>query len=84
MGFNMETVKNLRVLGFQEDIFPKMKELRKRYLELSHIRHPDKNTGTDEAFKEVLTAYNEIGKLIDENDNDDVTDTEENGSKNRF
>ena len=58
-------VKNLRVLGFPENILPKMKELRKRYLELSFIRHPDKETGTDKAFQELPNAYSEIGKLID-------------------
>ena len=34
-------------------------------MELSFIRHPDKETGTDKAFQELLNAYSEIGKLID-------------------
>ena len=37
MKLNRETIKNLRILEFPEDILPKMKELRKRYLELSLI-----------------------------------------------
>ena len=77
-------VKNLRVLGFPENILPKMKELRKRYLELSFIRHPDKETGTDKAFQELLNAYSEIGKLIEERENGDVTDTEENEARKAF
>ena len=46
MKLNRETVKNLRILEFPEDTLPKMKELRKRYLELSLIRHSDKG-GSD-------------------------------------
>ena len=64
MRFNQETINNLKVLGFPEDVLPKMKELRNRYLELSLVGHPDKDTGTDEDFKELLNAHEEIGKLI--------------------
>ena len=58
MRMNKEARKNLKVLGFPEDSLPKMKELRRRYFELSLLRHPDKKTGTEEAFKELLNAYN--------------------------
>ena len=68
MKLNRETIKNLRILEFPEDILPKMKELRKRYLELSLIRHSDKG-GTDEDFQELLNAYNSIGKLIEKSKN---------------
>ena len=44
MKLNEETVAKLKVLQFSGDSLPKMKELRKRYLELSLVRHPDKVT----------------------------------------
>ena len=84
MKMNKETVKNLKVLEFPVDSLPKMKELRKRYCELSLIRHPDKKTGTDADFKELLNAYNEIGKLIEKSKNADVSDVEEDAARKEF
>ena len=81
MKLNREAKKNLRILGFPEDTLPKMKELRRRYLELSLIRHPDKATGTDEYFQELLYAYESIGKLIEKSENTDGEDVEEDESR---
>ena len=61
-----------------------MKELRKRYCELSLIRHPDKATGTDEAFQELLHAYGEIGKQIEKSKNTDAGDAEEDEARRKF
>ena len=80
----METMNNLRVLGFPVEVLPKMKALRKRYLGLSLVRHPDKDTGTDEDFQELLHAYNEIGKLVQKSKNSDVNDTEEDAARKEF
>ena len=60
-----------------------MKELRKRYLELSLIRHSDKG-GTDEEFQELLHAYNSIGKLIEKSKNLDKDDLEEEEARKKF
>ena len=83
MKLNRETMKNLRILGFPEDTLPKMKELRKRYLELSLIRHSDKG-GTDEDFQELLHAYNSIGKIIEKSKNLDNEDHEEDEARKKF
>ena len=83
MKLNRETIKNLKVLGLPEDALPKMKVLRKRYLELSLIRHSDKG-GTDEEFQELLHAYNSIGKLIEKSKNLDKEDLEEEEARKKF
>ena len=84
MKLSREATKNLRVLEFPEDVLPKMKELRKRYLELSLTRHPDKETGTDEDFQELLNAYMAIGKLIEKSRNQDINDEEEDDARKEF
>ena len=84
MKLNRKAKKNLRILGFPEDTLPKMKELRRRYLELSLIRHPDKATGTDEDFQELLYAYESIGKLIEKSENTDREDVEEDEARKKF
>ena len=81
---NEKTVKQLKVLGFPETGLPKMKELRKRYLELSLIRHPDKKSGTEELFQELLNAYNDVGNLIEEAQNLDQSDIEEDAARRQF
>ena len=57
MTLDKESIVKLKVLGFTGKALPKMKELRKRYLELSLVRHPDKKSGTDEDFQILLNAY---------------------------
>ena len=84
MKLNREAIMNLRILEFPDDILPKMKELRKRYLELSLARHPDKETGTDEDFQELINAYNAIGKLVEKSRNQDVNDQEEDDARKEF
>ena len=79
-----EIIRKLRVLGFPEEKLPKMKELRKRYFELSLIRHPDKDTGTNAAFQELLNAYSYIGNLIEKSNNTDVHDTEEDAARKAY
>ena len=50
----------LLVLQFVNVVkLPKLKEIRKRFLELSLLHHPDKNSGSQEAksrFQEILNA----------------------------
>ena len=81
---NAEIKFHLRVLEFPEDKLPKMKELRKRYIRLSLLRHPDKkDTGTDAAFKELLEAYKFIGNLIDK-ESCDETDRDEQNARTEY
>ena len=77
-----ETRSLLRVLGLPEERLPKMKELRKQYLKLSLLRHPDKKlTGSDELFQELLYAYEVIGNLIQKCENTDKDEEEEQARK---
>ena len=47
----------LKTMGFQDiTVIPKMKEIRKKWLLLSLITHPDKN-GSNQAFQDLLEAY---------------------------
>ena len=52
-------IKNaLKVLGFEDlSVIPKMKEIRKKWIKLSFIHHPDKPTGDTKTFQELLAAY---------------------------
>ena len=71
---------NLKVMGLPETKLPKMKELRKQYLKLSLLRHPDKKStgsGSDELFQELLNAYDFIGNLIKNCKNTDIDEEEE-------
>ena len=73
---NSEIKFHLRVLEFSEEVLPKMKELRKRYIRLSLLRQPDK-AGTDAAFKELLEAYKFIGNLIEKEKCDELDKDEQ-------
>ena len=52
-------IKNaLKVLGFVDlAVIPQMKEIRRRWLKLSLVHHPDKPTVDKLAFQELLAAY---------------------------
>ena len=71
----------LIVLGFDSSAkLPKLKEIRKRFLKLSVVHHPDRNKGKQEAtqrFQEILHAYEVAGKacediIYDDDDQEDV------------
>ena len=50
----------LSILGFDVDElneFPKMKEVRKQFLKLAILKHPDKPNGNEKDMKELLKAY---------------------------
>ena len=79
-----KTKNLLKVLGLSEKKLPKMKELRKQYLKLSLLRHPDKKltgTGSDELFQELLYAYEYIGNLIEKSSSTDIDEEEEQARK---
>ena len=65
--------KYLQLMGFNQ--IPQMKELRKRFLQLSVECHPDKG-GSDKKFQELLDAHNFISKFIIENVPADLNDNE--------
>ena len=55
-------IKNaLKVLGFENlTVIPKMKDIRKQWIKLSLIHHPDKPTGDTKSFQELLSAYETV------------------------
>ena len=57
--YTYEIQELLEVLGFPKGSkkLPKMKEVRKQFLKLSLIRHPDKPTGSNKDMSILLNAY---------------------------
>ena len=51
-----QLVNYLRILEIEEETIPKMKIVRKQFLKLSKLKHPDKGLGSSEDFKELLEA----------------------------
>ena len=78
-------IKNaLIVLGFDDlTVIPQMKEIRKKWLKLSLIHHPDKPTGNKEAFQELLAAYETASDAAKEMEYD-KTDIEEEIARKMF
>ena len=71
----------LKVLGFgNTSTLPKLKDIRKRYIKLSVLHHPDKNNGSKEShemFLSILSAYEIAGKacediIYEDDDQDDL------------
>ena len=83
---NKEIENLLVILGFPrgEPRVPKMKEVRKQFLKLAMIKHPDKPTGNDKDMKLLLDAYHRVGKFIEDMVTDDVNDEEEQTARDHF
>ena len=83
---NKEIENLLVILGFPrgELRVPKMKEVRKQFLKLAMIKHPDKATGNDKDMKMLLDAYHRVGKFIEDMVTDDVNDEEELTARDHF
>ena len=57
MKLSAQLVNYLRILEIEDEkSIPKMKIVRRQFLKLSKIRHPDKGVGSDEDFSELLEA----------------------------
>ena len=65
----MKLEEALHLLGFSDvNAVRKVKEIQKKFYQLSIVRHPDKNNGSKEAtaaFQELLTAYHVAGKAAE-------------------
>ena len=81
---NSEMNIHLETLGLESGKVPKMKEVRKQFLKLANIRHPDKPNGTDELMKELLNAYQKVGKFLEEMKPEDMNDEEEMSAREQF
>ena len=79
-----DVVKLMRILGFDTESLPKMKELTKQFYKQSLIRHPDKPGGTKEQFQELLDAYHKLGVIIEGCKNEDPEDKDELLARNLF
>ena len=78
---NKSVKEALSILGFDDlTSLPKLKDIRKRFLELSLKYHPDKNSDSKQSkehFQRILDAYNVAGeafenKVYDDDDDEDV------------
>ena len=67
---NSKVKEALKVLGFRNiEVLPKLKEIRKSFLKLSLLYHPDRNNSSEEAnakFQVILEAYEVAGKAVEE------------------
>ena len=83
---NKDIKELLEVLGFpnNQQKLPKMKDVRKQFLKLALIRHPDKATGNEKDMKVLLDAYQRIGKIIEGLVNEDPNDEEEEVARDEF
>ena len=81
-----EIRKLLVILGFDKDIksIPLMKEVRRNFLKLAILKHPDKPGGVNADFQQLKDAYDKIGKVIQETKQDDLEDTEETVARKLF
>ena len=65
----MESVlkEALETLGFMDVTeVPRMKDIRKKWMKLSLLLHPDKSTGSKEAFQKLVAAYKTACEAADE------------------
>ena len=83
---NDEIKDLLVILGFEKSIraIPLMKEVRRNFLKLAILKHPDKPGGVKADFQKLKDAYDRIGKLIEETEQDDLNDTEETVARKLF
>ena len=84
---DLEVVKALRVLGFEDlSVIPKVKEITRRYRKLAFLNHPDRHPDDPAAtakFQEILNAYHVAGKAA-EDIPDDTADNDELVARKMF
>ena len=83
---NDEIKDLLVILGFEKSIraIQLMKDVRRNFLKLAILKHPDKPGGVKADFQKLKDAYDRIGKLIEETEQDDLNDTEETVARKLF
>ena len=82
---DLEVVKALRVLGFEDlSVIPKVKEITRRYRKLAFLNHPDRHPNDPNAkFQEILNANHVAGKAA-EDIPDNTADNEELVARKMF
>jgi DnaJ-class molecular chaperone len=82
---DIKVIEALKNLEFEDpEILPKLKEIRKRYMKLSFIHHPDRNHGSKEStarFQKLLNAYQTAGKACENTIYEDDSDEDEMARK---
>ena len=71
------------ILGFDSnnEVFPKMKEVRTQFLKLAILRPPDKS---ENDMKELLKVFKIIGRHIEQINQEDPDDREESNARKHF
>ena len=74
-----EVMKWLTIMGLQDQNLKhlKMKTLNSQMRKLALLKHPDKPGGKKEDFQELMNAYENLGKIIEETVPEDTKDHEE-------
>ena len=78
--------KWLIILGFlSPDMkYMKMTILSSQWRRMTLSKHPDKPGGSKEEFQELMNAYENLGKIIEQNPPDDLDDQEEVKARKAF
>ena len=83
---NKSVKEALSILGFDDfTSLPKLKDIRKKFLELSLKYHPDKNSDSKQSkehFQRILDAYNVAGEAFENKVYDDDDDEGHTCEKN--
>ena len=81
-----QVLKWLKIMGFEEmDVkCLKMKMLDSQWRKMTLLRHPDKPGGKKEDFQELMEAYENLGKIIEETIPEDLQDKEEVNARKAF
>ena len=81
-----QVMRWLIIMGFKtpDMKYMKMKILSSQWRMMSRMKHPDKPGGTEEDFKELNNAYENLGKIIQETPQEDQNDEEETKARKAF
>ena len=83
-----QVLKWLRIMGFDCEVIDmkhlKMKTLDSQWRKMTLLKHPDKPGGKKEDFQELMDAYENLGKIIEETIPEDLQDMEEVNARKAF
>ena len=81
-----QVLKWLEIMGLKEVNIKtlKMKTLASQWKKMSLIKHPDKPGGKKEDFQELMNAYENLGKIIEQSSPEDLEDKDEVNARKAF
>ena len=81
-----QVVKWLHILGFQESDMKcmKMTILNSQWRKMTLLKHPDKPGGKHEDFQELMNAYENLGRIVEQTPPEDPKDHDEVKARKTF